>query len=85
MNTITAIHSLRPNTEWTLENDDVENMVWHTPNVEPLTKVEVEAEIERLKKEEEQKKIEAVVKRQNALAKLAALGLEPDDLKALGL
>jgi hypothetical protein len=36
----------------------------------------------------EQKKIEqaeAEAKREAALAKLAALGLEPDDLKALGL
>ena len=32
-----------------------------------------------------QAKAEAEVKRQAALDKLAALGLEPDDLKALGL
>ncbi len=33
----------------------------------------------------EQKQTEAEAKRQAALDKLAALGLEPDDLKALGL
>jgi hypothetical protein len=73
-----AIQSLRPNTEWTLNGDDVENIIWHTQNVEPLTSAEVETELNRLKQEEENKK-------QTATAKLIALGLTADDLKALGL
>ena len=43
-----AVGSLRPNIEWTLYGDDVENIVWHTPNVEPLTTAEVQAEVTRL-------------------------------------
>jgi hypothetical protein len=47
------------------------------------------AEIQMAELEEEKAKAlaeqEAKIKRQNALAKLAALGLEPDDLTALGL
>jgi hypothetical protein len=73
-----AIQSLRPNTEWTLNGDDVENIIWHTKNVEPLTSAEVEVELNRLQQEEENKK-------QTATAKLIALGLTTDDLKALGL
>ena len=48
INTPQAVMSLRPNIEWTMTGDDVENIIWHTPNVEPLTVTEVEAEIVRL-------------------------------------
>ena len=43
-----AIHSLHPNVEWSMNGDDVEGIIWHTPDVEPLTVTEVEAEITRL-------------------------------------
>jgi hypothetical protein len=78
MSLTTAIHSLRPNTEWTLDGDDVENIVWHTSNVDPLTIAEVQAEMIRLEEEKLSKKAAAE-------AKLALLGLDVDDLKALGL
>jgi len=73
-----AIQSLRPNTEWTLNGNDVENIVWHTKNVEPLTSAEVQNELIKLEQQEENKK-------EIAKNKLAALGLDSDDLKALGL
>jgi hypothetical protein len=53
--TVQAIQSLRPNVEWTMNGDDVENIIWHTANVEPLTTAEVEAEIERLEAVEQSK------------------------------
>jgi len=53
--TVQAIQSLRPNVEWTMNGDDVENIIWHTANVEPLTIAEVEAEIERLEAVEQSK------------------------------
>jgi hypothetical protein len=43
-----AVVSLRPGAEWTMNGDDVEGITWHTPNVEPLTTAEVQAEIARL-------------------------------------
>lgn len=46
------------------------------------------AEVEKAKAElakQEANEAEAAVKRQSALSKLAALGLDEDDLKALGL
>jgi uncharacterized small protein (DUF1192 family) len=49
--TAQAVMSLRPGVEWSMNGDDVENIIWHTPNVEPLTVAEVEAEIVRLKAE----------------------------------
>jgi hypothetical protein len=73
-----AIRNLRPNTEFTLVDDDVENIVWHTPNVKPLTLAEVEKESKRIE-------AEALAKRESVESKLAALGLTADDLKVLGL
>ena len=46
--TAQAVMSLRPNVEWSMNGDDVEGIIWHTPDVEPLTVAEVEAEIVRL-------------------------------------
>ena len=50
-----AIHSLRPNTEWSMNGDDVEGIIWHTEGVTPLTEAEVAAEIKRLEKAEADK------------------------------
>ena len=43
-----AVMSLRPNIEWSMSGDDVANITWHTPNVEPLTEAEVSKEMKRL-------------------------------------
>ena len=69
-----AVQSLRPGVEWSMNGDDVENIIWHTPNVEPLTVAEVEAEIVRLEAEA-QAKVEA-----EQAARLAAI----DHAKSLG-
>ena len=58
--------------------------------VEPTTQELAEAEANRIKTEEQDARIEAdkaeaVAKKEAAEAKLAALGLTTDDLKALGL
>jgi hypothetical protein len=53
--TAQAVMSLRPNIEWSMNGDDVENIIWHTPDVEPLTTAEVTAEIKRLEKAEADK------------------------------
>ena len=65
--TAEAIMSLRPNVEWSMNGDDVENIIWHTPDVEPLTVAEVEAEMVRLEAEA-QAKVEA-----GQAARLAAI------------
>ena len=49
--TAQAVMSLRPNTEWSMNGDDVEGIIWHTENVQPLTAAEVAAEVQRLEAE----------------------------------
>jgi hypothetical protein len=46
-----AVMSLRPNVEWSMNGENVEGIIWHTPNVEPLTTKQVQAEITRLESE----------------------------------
>jgi len=78
-----AVVSLRPGVEWTMDGDDVEGITWHTPNVEPLTTAEVQAEVARL----EQAAIDEAAAREtakaSALAKLEALGLTADEAQAI--
>jgi hypothetical protein len=78
-----AVVSLRPNIEWSMNGDDVENIIWHTPDVEPLTTAEVEAEILRLEQAAVDAEAAKVAARESAMAKLSALGLNIDEVNAI--
>jgi hypothetical protein len=69
-----AVMSLRPGAEWTMNGDDVENIIWHTPNVEPLTAAEVEAEITRLEQAAADKEAADAAARAAAVAHAKSLG-----------
>ena len=78
-----AVMSLRPNTEWSMNGDDVENIIWHTPDVEPLTTAEVEAEMQRLEQAAVDAEAAKVAARESAVAKLSALGLNLSEVEAI--
>ena len=78
-----AVMSLRPNVEWSMNGDDVENIIWHTPDVEPLTTAEVETEILRLEQAAVDAEAAKVAARESAIAKLSALGLNIDEVNAI--
>jgi hypothetical protein len=69
-----AVISLRPNTEWTMNGDDVEGILWHTPNVEPLTTEEVQAEMQRLEQEQIEKAQAEQKAREDAINHAKSLG-----------
>jgi len=79
----TAIISLRPNVEWSMNGGDVENIIWHTPNVQPLTEAEVQAEMIRLEQAQEAEAQAKQAKLDSAKAKLAALGLDEEEVAAI--
>jgi len=81
--TAQAVASLRPNIEWTMNGDDVENIIWHTPNVEPLTTAEVETEVLRLEQAAVDAEAVKVAARESAVAKLSALGLNLSEVEAI--
>ena len=78
-----AVVSLRPGVEWTMTNDDVENIIWHTEGVQPLTSAEVQAEIKRLEQAAENEAIEREAARESAMSKLSALGLTVSEIKSI--
>jgi hypothetical protein len=73
-----------PNNKWTLNGDDYKGLTWLSDTPKP-SKAELDAqwdEVKEIIESEKQAKIDAKLA---AEAKLAALGLTADDLKALGL
>jgi hypothetical protein len=81
--TAQAVMSLRPGAEWSMNGDDVEGIIWHTPNVTPLTKAEVDAEVQRLEQAEADEAAAKEAAKASALAKLEALGLTADEAAAI--
>ena len=69
-----AVSSLRPNTEWSMNGDDVANIIWHTEGVTPLTEAEVTAEITRLEKAEADKATADAAATAAAVAHAKSLG-----------
>jgi hypothetical protein len=78
-----AVMSLRPGAEWSMSGDDVEGITWHTPNVEPLTTTEVQAEMQRLEQEEINAEANRIAAKESAMQKLAALGLTEAEVNAI--
>ena len=80
-----AILKLKPNAQFSFVNNDYSTIKWDILEGNAPTQAEIEATIEQLKIEEDQAEINMAAKKAAALAKLEALGLDADDLKALGL
>ena len=71
-----AVVSLRPSTEFVMYDDNVEEIIWHSPDVEPLTQAEVTTEIARL----EAAAVAAAAERAAARAALLErLGISEDE------
>jgi hypothetical protein len=71
-----TLQALRPGKEFTYNDEDLSTVQWNDPSIVTPTQAEVDAEIARQEQEALDKKTEAE-------AKLAALGLTPEDLQAL--
>ena len=69
-----AVQSLRPNVEWSMNGDDVEGIIWHTPDAQPLTTVEVEAEVLRLESVEAERVAGEAAARVAAITHAKSLG-----------
>ena len=80
-----AIWKLKPNSEFTYIDSDYSTIQWHILEGEAPTKQQIDAAIEQVKADEAQAVIDQANAKSVAQAKLEALGLTTDDLKALGL
>jgi hypothetical protein len=79
MSLFRAIQSLRPDAEFTINDNDIDTIVWHTEGVTTPSQEEIDAKIAEIDAEIEAK----VNARQSALSKLAALGLTADEIASL--
>ena len=72
--TAQAVMSLRPKAEWSMNDDDIEGIIWHTEGAEPLTTAEVQAEMQRLEAAEIVKEAEERQARLDAIEHAKSLG-----------
>jgi len=82
---VKAVNLLKPNSEFSLENNDYATIKWDILEGEAPTQTEIDSAIKQIKADEVEAEITQATKKQAAEAKLVALGLTLDDLKALGL
>jgi len=77
-----AIQFIRPNAQFVLSGDD---LIWFDEELIEPTEAEIEAGWVAYQAKVKGDKAEAASKKATAEAKLVALGLDLDDLRALGL
>jgi hypothetical protein len=82
---VAAIRLLKPNSEFVIRDNDYSTIEWHILEGEAPSQAEIDEAIEQVKADDAQAELDKAVKKATAEAKLAALGLDADDLKALGL
>ena len=80
-----AIKKLKPTAEFPFTDNDYSTIKWDVLDGDAPTQAEIDAAIEQVKADEIQAEATKAAKKAAAEAKLAALGLTADDLKALGL
>ena len=79
-----ALRVLLPDGGWVISANDFDS-IRLDDNIEPITKSQFDAALIKADELKAEAQAEAAAKRAAAEAKLVALGLTADDLKALGL
>ena len=80
----TAILKLRPNSTFTFVNGDYSTIQWKNLNGNPPTQAEIDDAIEQIKADEIAAETKMTSAKASAQAKLEALGLTVNEIKALG-
>jgi hypothetical protein len=80
-----AIRLIKPNAEFSYQNDDYSTIKWDVLEGNAPTQAEIDAALQQVEADEIAAEAKAEADKTAAAAKLEALGLTADDLKALGL
>ena len=83
MTILNALISLRPGAQFTINDEDLSTIVWYTDGVTTPSKEELDAEVIRLEEEATAKVATQAANKESARAKLAAIGLTPEEISAL--
>jgi hypothetical protein len=78
-----AIGNLKPNSEFVITNGDYSTIQWHKITGDAPTQAQIDAEIAKLMAADEKAKNDRETAAASANAKLEALGLTPEEIKAL--
>ena len=82
---VMAIRKLKPESEFSFQNDDYLTIKWDLLIGNAPTQAEIDEAIEQVKADEQTEAEAKAQAKATAEGKLAALGLTTDDLRALGL
>lgn len=82
-NYVKAIRKIRPNSEFVINGDNLDNIDWHVIDGEIPTKEEILAEVATVEQEEADALAQVVATKASAIAKLAKLGLTEEEAKAI--
>lgn len=82
---VKAIKYLKPEAEFSFEEADYSTIKWDVLDGEAPSLKELESALKKIKEIEAKTEADKIAARLAAEAKLTALGLTVDDLKALGL
>jgi hypothetical protein len=82
---VKAIRKLKPTAQFTFYGLDYSTIKWDILEGDAPTQAEIDEAIEQVKADEAQAELDRTAKKAAAEAKLVALGLDLDDLRALGL
>jgi len=79
---IEAILKLNPTAEVSVSGEDINTIIWENGTT-PISKSEIEAMIPVVEQELKDAEANAIAKKESAKAKLAALGLDEEEIKAI--
>jgi len=81
--TAKALNYLVSGSEWSLTEEDYENIVWHIPPSKIPTQSEINETIESIKAKELKAEADKLAAKASAQAKLAALGLTEEEVASI--
>jgi hypothetical protein len=83
MKNFNAIKFLYPDSEFSMINDDVNQITWVGDSYPIPTEEELENAIAAMEAQEEEKAAARIANKESARVKLSALGLTPEEIAAL--
>jgi hypothetical protein len=83
MKNFEAIRYMYPDADFSMVNDDISTIAWRTEGIATPTQEEVNNAIAAMEAEEASKAAAKAANKESAQAKLAAIGLTPEEISAL--
>ena len=83
MKNFDAIRLMYPDAAFSMTDDDISTVAWRTEGIATPTQEEIDAKIKQIEDEEAAKVASQAANKESAQAKLAAIGLTPEEIAAL--